>query len=70
MCVGQQYALTEAGYTTVRLMQQFDKVESRDDRPWTENILLTACNLNGTKVVLVPAWQDEYGLMDSESESD
>ena len=55
MCVGQQYALTEAGYTTVRLVQSFAKVESRDDRPWTENLGLTASNLNGTKVVLTPA---------------
>lgn len=55
VCIGQQYALTEAGYTTVRLMQKFAKVESRDDRPWTECITLTACNLNGTKVLLTPA---------------
>lgn len=54
VCIGQQYALTEAGYTTVRLMQRFAKVESRDDRPWTESIALTACNLHGTKVVLTP----------------
>ena len=55
VCIGQQYALTEAGYTTVRLMQRFAKVESRDERPWTEGITLTACSLNGTKVVLTPA---------------
>lgn len=54
VCIGQQYALTEAGYATVRLMQRFAKVESRDERPWTESIALTVCNLNGTKVMLTP----------------
>lgn len=54
MCIGQQYALTEAGYTTVRMVQRFAKVEGRDERPWTESLTLTACNLNGTKVVLTP----------------
>ena len=55
VCIGQQYALTEIGYTTVRLMQRFAKVESRDDRPWTESIGITVANLNGTKVALTPA---------------
>jgi cytochrome P450 len=36
ICVGQQYALLEAGYTTVRLMQQFPRMESRDSREWRE----------------------------------
>jgi len=32
----EQFALTEASYTTVRLMQEFESIESRDSEPWTE----------------------------------
>ncbi|KAF7596528.1 hypothetical protein BBP40_001401 [Aspergillus hancockii] len=52
ICVGQQYALTEAGYVTVRLAQQFSVLESRDPGPWEENLTLTLCSKNGTKVML------------------
>ncbi|KAH7073092.1 cytochrome P450 52A12 [Paraphoma chrysanthemicola] len=55
ICLGQQYALTEAGYVTVRLVQEFSKIESRDPNPWQENLTLTLCSLNGTKVSLTPA---------------
>lgn len=30
ICLGQQFALTEAGYVVVRLLQRFDKVENMD----------------------------------------
>ncbi|KAK9350123.1 cytochrome P450 [Lipomyces doorenjongii] len=30
ICLGQQYALTEAGYTIVRLLQEFDTLESTE----------------------------------------
>ncbi|RHZ72402.1 hypothetical protein CDV55_108621 [Aspergillus turcosus] len=52
ICVGQQYALTEAGYVTVRLAQHFAVLESRDPGPWEENLTLTLCSRNGTKVSL------------------
>ncbi|KAE8377117.1 cytochrome P450 [Aspergillus bertholletiae] len=52
ICVGQQYALTEAGYVTVRLAQQFSVLESRDPGPWEESLTLTLCSRNGTKVAL------------------
>lgn len=55
ICLGQQYALTEAGYVTVRLVQEFSKIESRDPEPWKEGLTLTCCSLNGTKVGLTPA---------------
>lgn len=55
ICIGQQYALTEAGYTTVRLMQEFRDVVPRDGRDWVEGYTLTCCSLNGTKVALIPA---------------
>lgn len=30
ICLGQQFALTEAGYVIVRMLQRFDKVENMD----------------------------------------
>ncbi|KAK6389101.1 hypothetical protein LTR65_007026 [Meristemomyces frigidus] len=52
ICLGQQYALTEASYTTVRLCQAFGEIESRDQQPWTESLTLTCVNLGGAKVAL------------------
>lgn len=54
ICLGQQFALTEASYTTVRLCQAFDKIESRDPEPWRESLALTCTNLGGAKVSLHP----------------
>ena len=55
ICLGQQFALTEAGYTTVRLMQEFGGIESRDPGPWLEGLTLTCTGANGCKVALTPA---------------
>lgn len=52
ICVGQQYALTEAGYTIVRLLQTFDGIENKDPEPWREELGLTLSSKNGTKVTL------------------
>ncbi|KAE8149953.1 cytochrome P450 [Aspergillus avenaceus] len=52
ICVGQQYALTEAAYVTVRLAQQFSVLESRDPGPWEESLTLTLCSRNGARVSL------------------
>ncbi|GLA29750.1 hypothetical protein AnigIFM63604_011064 [Aspergillus niger] len=52
ICVGQQYALTEAGYVTVRLAQKFSVLESKDTGQWVEGYALTLCSRNGTKVAL------------------
>ncbi|KAF2425269.1 cytochrome P450 [Tothia fuscella] len=54
ICLGQQYALTEAGYVTVRLCQEFKELQSRDDEPWMEKLTLTLCSKNGTLVGLTP----------------
>jgi cytochrome P450 len=54
ICVGQQYALTEASYTIVRMCQTFKELQSRDHGPWTEGLGLTLCSGEGTKVGLVP----------------
>ncbi|KAF2133545.1 cytochrome P450, partial [Dothidotthia symphoricarpi CBS 119687] len=55
ICLGQQYALTEAGYVTVRLVQEFQVMESRDPGPWEESLTLTCSSRNGTKVGFTPA---------------
>ncbi|KAL8722259.1 MAG: hypothetical protein Q9225_001246 [Loekoesia sp. 1 TL-2023] len=50
VCPGQQYALMEASYVTVRLVQTFAKVKSADDREWREKIGLNLFNDNGVVV--------------------
>ncbi|ETN40159.1 uncharacterized protein HMPREF1541_04435 [Cyphellophora europaea CBS 101466] len=52
ICVGQQYALLEAGYVTVRLMQAFKRMESRDEREWREWMTITLSSGVGCKVAL------------------
>lgn len=54
ICPGQQFALTEAGYTLIRIAQCFKSIESRDDRPFKEGLTLTLASENGTKVSLTP----------------
>lgn len=54
-CVGQHKALAEASYILVRLTRAFETIESRDSRPWTGQVKLTARNANGCKVGLIPA---------------
>jgi cytochrome P450 len=56
ICLGQQYALTEAGYVLCRLAQTFKRVESRDETGvWVEGLTLTCCSGNGVKVGLFAA---------------
>jgi cytochrome P450 len=57
ICVGQQFALTEAGYTTVRLMQVFDSLEARDPRPWAEGLSITMAVGHGVQVAMRPKKQ-------------
>ncbi|KAF2138891.1 uncharacterized protein K452DRAFT_233513 [Aplosporella prunicola CBS 121167] len=53
ICVGQQFALTEASYVTVRLLQRFDKMESLEkDAVVGHNLTLINCIANGVKVRL------------------
>ena len=51
----EQLALTEAAYTTVRLMQKFSAIKSQDSKPWTECLTLTCCSNDGTRISLTPA---------------
>lgn len=48
----EQFALTEASYTTIRLMQHFRTIESRDPNPWRELLTVTMSSGHGTKVAL------------------
>ncbi|KAK4998888.1 hypothetical protein LTR66_001986 [Elasticomyces elasticus] len=52
VCLGQQYALTETYYVTIRIMQHFRKIENRDDKPWMEKLSVTCCSWNGVQVGL------------------
>jgi cytochrome P450 len=52
ICIGQQYALTEALLVVVRFAQEFSVIESRDPRPWTEKLSLTVCCDGGVHVAL------------------
>jgi hypothetical protein len=53
-CLGQQFALTEIAYTTVRLLQEFQAVDSRDDSPWQENWMTSCSVLTGCQVSFIP----------------
>ncbi|KAF2087022.1 putative P450 monooxygenase [Saccharata proteae CBS 121410] len=50
ICLGQQLALTEASYVTVRLLQEFDGVEADGGVPWTEMLTLTCSPVDSTRV--------------------
>ncbi|KAL9606638.1 MAG: hypothetical protein Q9179_000224 [Wetmoreana sp. 5 TL-2023] len=52
ICIGQQFALTEVSYITVRLMQEFDRIESRGPEAWRESLSLTCTGFGGCKVSL------------------
>ncbi|KAL5348540.1 hypothetical protein ACLOAV_005956 [Pseudogymnoascus australis] len=53
ICIGQQFALTEASYVIVRLLQRFDGMENRDfSGKALHNLTLTSCSGTGVKVRL------------------
>ena len=52
ICAGQELALTEMNYTTMRLMQRYERIESRDDQEWKEMLEITMCIRNGVKIAL------------------
>ncbi len=55
ICPGFRLAFTEVAYTMVTILREFERIGSRDDRPWTEETRTTFQNLHGTKVALFPA---------------
>ncbi|KAH8646971.1 putative cytochrome P450 alkane hydroxylase [Tricladium varicosporioides] len=52
ICLGQQFALTEAGYTIVRFAQEFKSLEFKGSE-WKERLGLSLASLDGVKVSLV-----------------
>jgi cytochrome P450 len=52
VCIGQQFALTEASYVTVRLLQRFSMIENCDFDRVYHNLTLINCSGNGVKVKL------------------
>lgn len=53
ICLGQQFALTEASYVTVRLLQRFEELLNKDpEKEIKHNLTLTTCSANGVKVQL------------------
>ena len=52
-CLGQQKALVEASYVLVRTALEFQRIESRDSRPWAAAERLTTSNANGCKIALI-----------------
>lgn len=54
MCLGQQKALVEASYVIVRMAMAFERLASRDDRPYAAAERITTRNANGCKVAVVP----------------
>nr|AGZ83172.1 alkane-inducible cytochrome P450 52A3 [Saccharomyces cerevisiae] len=54
ICLGQQFALTEASYVIVRLAQNFPNLVSKDDRPYppAKSVHLTMCHQDGVFVEL------------------
>ncbi|MCJ1310667.1 hypothetical protein MMC25_004333 [Agyrium rufum] len=52
-CLGQQKALIEASYFLVRMALEFERIESRDSRPWAAAERLTTSNANGCEVAFM-----------------
>ena len=49
-CLGQQLALAETAFTTVRLLQTFHSIEAVDEGTWRECLTLTCPPLDGVRV--------------------
>jgi cytochrome P450 len=50
ICLGQQFALTEAGYVTVRLLQRFSELDGPPLTPGNHGLTLTMCPADGVKI--------------------
>ena len=50
MLVKEQYAIIEASYVLVRILQTFGKIRSRDARAWREKLGFVLFNEHGVLV--------------------
>lgn len=58
ICLGQQFALSQVGYVTVRLCQEFPEIELKGElREWQENSSLIISHSEGATVSLKPRKQ-------------
>ena len=56
MCPGQNLALTEVGYTIVKILQTFKTIVNRDPVfEFVEVYKITTASKNGAKVSMIPA---------------
>lgn len=55
ICIGQQFALTEMGYSLVRLFQAFDEVHYMDSEPQRMRAEITVSAAGGVKVAFKEA---------------
>ena len=55
LCIGQEFALTEAMFFLIRMVQAFDEIRPVDNRPWRENVSITLNCASGCKVYLSQA---------------
>jgi cytochrome P450 len=52
ICPGQYFAMVEAQYTIIRMLQVFRRIECRDDRPYAEVASIAITLKSGTLVAL------------------
>ncbi|KAF2174286.1 hypothetical protein M409DRAFT_62362 [Zasmidium cellare ATCC 36951] len=50
ICLGQQFAINQASYVTVRLLQHFESLHAADEKPWTEDLGLSCSLKHGVRV--------------------
>jgi cytochrome P450 len=67
-CLGKEKVLAEAAFVLARLAQHFKVFETRDEKPWKGQLILTAKNLNGCKLALFRDGSD--GCQDVEGADD
>lgn len=54
VCIGQQFALMEVSYLTVRLVREFERIDAVEKRPWVEKATIVATVNGGVKVRVTP----------------
>ncbi|KAG8526270.1 uncharacterized protein KY384_000263 [Bacidia gigantensis] len=54
VCIGQQFALMEVSYLTVRLVREFGTIAAVEKKPWVEKATIVATVNGGVKVKVTP----------------
>lgn len=50
----EQFALAETSYILIRLLQEYERIESRDPEPWREKMQITCVGFGRCKVAMTP----------------